>query len=147
MGVCLAGIIFLFCKVFEVFNLLFAGVILRLCPVVKGLDFLLSCIVLRVKLSIKLGDVCDSGLVILLLSLLKRFDFILSEVIFSLCCVDKSIMVLSESINFTLALVVGLEKSLECVPQLCVETGASIECGGKVSFHCVCLICLLVYIL
>merc|ERR1711926_46702 len=87
-----------------------------------------------------------------LLSLLKRFDFILSEVIFSLCCVDKSIMVLSqlimvtsESINFTLALVVGLEKSLECVPQLCVETGASIECGGKVSFHCVCLICLLVY--
>merc|ERR1711973_883841 len=129
MGVCLAGIIFLFCKVFEVFNLLFAGVILRLCPVVKGLDFLLSCIVLRVKLSIKLGDVCDSGLVILLLSLLKRFDFILSEV------------------NFSLALVVGLEKSLECVPQLCVETGASIECGGKVSFHCVCLICLLVYIL
>ena len=78
-NVSLASVILLLSKVLKVGDLLLARIILGLCPAIEGLDLLLPGAVLRVQLAIQLGNVCDSVLVILLLSLLKRLDLVFPE--------------------------------------------------------------------
>ena len=65
-----------FCKVVQVSNFSFARIILRLGPPVDGGDLLLAGRVLGVELALQLGDVRDAGLVVLLLTLLKRSEVI-----------------------------------------------------------------------
>merc|ERR1719362_573002 len=99
--VSLASVILCLSKVLEVSDLLLARIVLGLCPAIEGLDLLLPGAALRVQLSVQLGNVCDSVLVILLLSLLKRLDLVFPQVIFSLCCVDKGIVILLEGVVIT----------------------------------------------
>ena len=49
------------------------------------------------------------------------------------------LMVPSQAINLTLALVVSSQESLESVSQLSVETVPGIEGGSKIVLHDVCL--------
>merc|ERR1712227_460807 len=97
-NVSLASVILSLSKVLEVGDLLLARIVLGLCPAIEGLDLLLPGAVLRVQLAIQLGNICDSVLVILLLSLLKRLDLVFPQVIFSLCGVDEGIVILLEGV-------------------------------------------------
>ena len=72
----LAGVILSLGKVLEVGDLLLARVVLGLGPAVQSLDLLLPGAVLAVQFAVKLGNVCDAVLVVLLLSLLQGLDLI-----------------------------------------------------------------------
>ena len=117
----LASVILSLGKVLEVGNLLLARVILGLGPAVQSLDLLLPGAVLAVQFAVKLGNVCDTVLVVLLLSLLQGLDLIFPkylwseyclcpqhnscvsiksspQVIFSLCGVDEGIVILLQGV-------------------------------------------------
>merc|ERR1712172_140144 len=96
-NVSLARVILALGEVLKVGNVSLASVILSLSKVLKVGDLLLAA-VLRVQLAIQLGNVCDSVLVILLLSLLQGLDLIFPQVIFSLCGVDEGIVILLEGV-------------------------------------------------
>jgi len=83
-NLCLAGVILAVGKVVEIGNLGFAGIVLSFGEAVQSLDFRLSGAVLTVQFAVKLCNVGDPGLVVLLSPLLKRFDLVLSEIVFSL---------------------------------------------------------------
>ena len=117
----LASVILSLGKVLEVGNLLLARVILGLGPAIQSLDLLLPGAVLAVQFAVKLGNVCDTVLVVLLLSLLQGLDLIFPkylwseyslcplhnscvsiksspQVIFSLCGVDEGIVILLQGV-------------------------------------------------
>ena len=161
----LAGLVFLLSEVLQVLDLLLARVVLGLGPAIQALDLLFPGVVLGVQLTVQLGDVCDPGLVVLLSPLLQGLDLVLPKVergqwrldiipevwlpetVLPLCGVLQSlvvslqlVVVSSQGLNLTLAIIVSGQQSLQSVSQLGVETVPGIEGGSKIVLHDVCLV-------
>ena len=76
-----------------------------------------------------------------------KLSISLPEAVLPLCGVLQSrvvalqlFVVSPQTLNLTLALIVGSQEALESVPQLGVETAPGIEGGSEIVLHYVCLV-------